>query len=37
LRFDGTDAAARPLPSGVYRLVAETAGAFAAQSLTLVR
>ena len=36
-RFDGTDNAGRILPAGVYRVVAEAGGAFAARSLTLVR
>jgi len=36
-RFDGTDNAGRILPAGVYRVIAEGGGAFAARSLTLVR
>lgn len=36
-RFDGRDHAGRPVASGTYRVVAESAGGFAARALTLVR
>jgi hypothetical protein len=35
--FDGLDGAGRPAASGTYRVVAQTAGGFAARTLTLVR
>ena len=35
--FDGYDERGRPVPSGVYRCVAQSAGGFAARSLTIAR
>ncbi len=36
-RFDGIDAAGRPLAAGAYRIVAEGSGGYAARTVTLVK